>query len=92
MKKILFGAIVGVGLVGGGWMAAREKFAQDGASSYLAEKEIPRYHALSFHGRDDLNLIGYCKPCAQKAKDVLAAKAQSAVDSEKKKLEEILST
>lgn len=91
MKKILLGFILALAAVGGGWLALREKLARDNADKYLTAREIPTYHALSFHGRDDLNVLGFCKPCGEKAREVLRDRTEKEFDQAKKDLEGVLS-
>ena len=91
MRKV--GIVLGVvGLLGGGWAGACEHLARKNAHDYFKAREIPGYHALSLHGRDDMTLIGgFCRPCATKAQAVVAAEAGKEADALNRELESTLS-
>ena len=91
MKKVGFGLVLGLALVVGGWLGVREVTARSNADQYLTAHEIPTYHMLSFHGRGDLNALGYCRPCGEKARDVLRDRTEKELEKTKSELESILS-
>jgi len=79
MKKL--GAIlIIVAALGAAWFVVREKAARDNAADYLKAKEIPTYHLLSFHRDSDRNLLGYCKPCGEKAATVIKDELKGELD------------
>jgi hypothetical protein len=90
VKKKGLGLVVAVALLGGGWFLAREHFAEANADRYLSEREIPTYHSLSFHTKDDKNILGFCRPCGEKARDVIRAKVGREFDKTKQDLEHAL--
>jgi hypothetical protein len=67
------------------WAFVREKAAQDNAGDYFTKREIPTYHLLSLHGDKDRNLIGFCTPCGEKARDVLKDSVKAKFDELEKK-------
>lgn len=84
MRKKLGGLVVLVLALGAGWFVLREKSARDNAGDYLVKKEIPTYHLLSLHRAEDRNLIGYCGPCGEKARSVIAGRVDAKLDDVEK--------
>lgn len=80
MRKKLGGLLLVLAALVVGWALVREKAARDNAGDYIAKKEIPLYHLLSFHKDGDRNLIGYCEPCGDKARQVFKAQMNAKVD------------
>jgi hypothetical protein len=90
VKKQQRNVILGVVLIALAWLLVREVAARRNADSYLTSREIPVYHTLSFHGSDDRNLLGYCKPCGAKARSVLSDSVGREFDDTKRDLEKAL--
>jgi hypothetical protein len=90
VKKKGLGLVVVLALAAGGWLGAREFFADRNADQYLTSREIPTYHTLSFHTKDDRNLLGWCRPCGTKAREVMQAKVGREFDKTKQDIEHAL--
>lgn len=80
MKKKLGATLLLAVALAGGWAFVREKAARDNAGDYIRMKEIPTYHLLSLHKAEDRNLLGYCKPCGEKAREVFKARVDAKLD------------
>jgi len=85
-KKALAVLVILAALVGA-WAVVREAAARRNAVEYLKKREIPTYHLLSLHSADERNLVGYCKPCGEKARAVIAQQLKEDVHEIEKKLE-----
>jgi len=86
MKKTLVSIVVVLALVAGGWAFVREKAARDNAAEYFQKREIPTYHLFSLHGDGDRNVLGYCRPCGEKAREVLKDRLKAEFDDLDRKL------
>src|SRR5262245_46836461 len=88
MRKKLGALVLLLAALAGGWAVIREKAARDNAGDYIRLKEIPTYHLLSLHSAEERNLIGYCRPCGKKAREVISARVDAKLDELEKALKE----